>query len=366
MGRLKRVAVPAGGFRSIAVLRLSSLGDVVLTLPVVCELKRAWPEARITYWTKEEYADLVRFDPAVDHVRPLEVDARRIEDLVSMSAELEDADLILDLHGNVRTRVLTFRQRAPVLRCGSWRLRRAASVHARWARLAPPPRALDRFAQALAPLGRTPANPPRVHAGEEAERWAREWIAARTEPRVALLPGARHATKRWPEEHWLELHERLRARGRALVYVSSDTDRRTLPRLVARVETDAAADWCVEPLPRIAALLSGCRAAVSCDSGLMHLAAARGLRVVALFGSTAPELGFAPAGEGHVVLCRHEPCQPCTLHGRPRCPKRHFRCMVELRPAEVASHVEKVVASGFAGASPVSAPGKPPHGHFTF
>ena len=65
--------------------------------------------------------------------------------------------------------------------------------------------------------------------------------------------------------------------------------------------------------------------------------------VVALFGSTAPELGFAPAGEGHVVLCRHEPCQPCTLHGRPSCPKRHFRCMNELRPEQVAEAVAQVI-----------------------
>ena len=65
--------------------------------------------------------------------------------------------------------------------------------------------------------------------------------------------------------------------------------------------------------------------------------AARGLRVVALFGSTAPALGFAPAGEGHVVLCRNEPCQPCTLHGRASCPRRHFRCMEGIGAGEVAA-----------------------------
>jgi heptosyltransferase-2 len=69
----------------------------------------------------------------------------------------------------------------------------------------------------------------------------------------------------------------------------------------------------------------------------MHLAAARGLRVVAMFGSTAPELGFAPAGEGHAVVCRHEPCQPCTLHGRPTCPRGHFNCMRLVTPEQIAA-----------------------------
>jgi heptosyltransferase II len=63
-----------------------------------------------------------------------------------------------------------------------------------------------------------------------------------------------------------------------------------------------------------------------------------------MYGSTAPELGFAPAGDGHAVLCRHERCQPCTLHGRERCPKRHFRCMVDLGAEQVAGETERIVS----------------------
>jgi heptosyltransferase-2 len=115
------------------------------------------------------------------------------------------------------------------------------------------------------------------------------------------------------------------------------------PALVARVDADARAKWCTEPLPRMAALLSYCATAITCDTGLMHLSAARGVRVVALFGSTAPELGFSPAGEGHAVLCRHETCQPCTVHGRATCPRGHFRCMRELAPAAVLDAVAGIL-----------------------
>lgn len=340
------VPVPSWGFRRIAVLRLSSLGDVVLTLPVVHALHAAYPDARLSYWVKEEYADLVRFDPAIHHVRVLERDARRLEDLVSMSAELEDADLIVDLHGNARTRLLAFRQRAPVVRAPSYRLRRSLLVHARALRPAPPPNARERFARALAPLGLVTEDVPRVAAGPEAEAWARDWLDAwrPAAPPLAVLPGARHFTKRWPETHWLGLHDRLRAAGRPLLYLSLAAERAGLPALAARVAEDPGARWGVEPLDRVAALLSRCAGAVTCDSGLMHLAAARGLPVVALFGSTAPELGFAPAGHGHVVLCRREPCQPCTLHGRARCPKRHFRCMVGLTAEQVVEAVGRLGA----------------------
>src|SRR5262249_19592393 len=153
--------------------------------------------ARIDYWTKEEYADVVRFDPAIAHVRRLERDARRPEDLVSMSAELEDCDLIVDLHQSARSRVLTFRQKAPVLRAASFRLRRARWVHARWSSPLPTPHALERYAAALAPLAIAADGVPRVAAGEEAEGWAAGWLAAWNPPGtpLALCPSARHATK---------------------------------------------------------------------------------------------------------------------------------------------------------------------------
>jgi ADP-heptose:LPS heptosyltransferase len=347
-GRIRPVAVPPGGFKRVAVLRLSSLGDVILTLPVVRALASRFPQARIDYWVKEEYRDAVRFDRAIHHVRALERDARRLEDVVSMSAELEECDLIVDLHGSSRTRILCFRQKAPVLRAPSYRLLRERWVRARWSGPKPTPHALARYGEALRPIGLVPEGVPHVEAGEAAEDWAVDWLGSWTADQspVALCPGARHFTKRWPEAHWVALVERLAKQDLPVVAFAMPAERNALPDLTRALEAHPRARWCCEPLPRMAAALSRCAAAVTCDSGLMHLAAARGLRVVALFGSTAPELGFAPSGEGHVVLCRHERCQPCTLHGRARCPLGHFHCMTRLD----AATVEEAVVSLAAGA----------------
>ncbi|MBI1799403.1 MAG: glycosyltransferase family 9 protein [Candidatus Eisenbacteria bacterium] len=335
---MKPLQVPAAGFRRIAVLRLSSLGDVILTLPVVHALHRAYPGARIEYWTREEYGDVLRFDPAVGHVRALERDAMRIEDLVSMSAELEECDLIVDLHGSARTRVLTFRQKGRVLRAPSSRVRRLRWVHARWSSPAAAAPTAERYARSLAPLSIATHGAPRMTCGGEAEAWADAWIARRGFDRpVAIAPAARHATKQWIESSWIEIADRLGKKGIPVLAFSLAREKPTFGALAAAIERRAEGAWLCESLPRMAALLSRCRAAVTCDSGLMHLAAARALRVVALYGSTVPELGFAPQGEGHAVLCRHEPCQPCTLHGRERCPLGHFRCMTGITPDEVWS-----------------------------
>ena len=184
----------------------------------------------------------MRFEPAIDHVRVLERDARRLEDLVSMSAELEDCDLIVDLHGSARTRVLTFRQRAPVLRVRGRRMERERWVRARWTRPAPLPHATVRYAETIAPLGivRRPhcrACSERGGATRGRRRLSRRWRTGR--PCVALCPGAPHATKRWPEAHWCALEARLAADGLARVVLSTPAEQRALPQLAAQV---AAAD----------------------------------------------------------------------------------------------------------------------------
>jgi heptosyltransferase-2 len=205
-----------------------------------------------------------------------------------------------------------------------------------------------RYAETVAPIGVTPDPAPRVSVPEAAVAWARSELgrlsgnetAGGAGPSiVALCPGARHATKRWPESRWCALDERLAAEGCARIVLSTASEQRLVPALAARIAADPRARWFTEPLERVAALLGLAGVAVTHDSGLMHLAAARGTRVVALFGSTSPVLGFAPVGEGHAVLCRDLPCQPCTVHGREACPKGHFRCMNLIEPGEVLDQV---------------------------
>lgn len=342
MSAVRALPVPAGGFRRIAVVRLSSLGDVVLTLPVVHALRAAWPEAEMQYWVKEEYAAVVRHDPAVTRVRALERDARRLEDLVSMSAELEDRDLVVDLHGSLRSRVLTFRLPGPVLRLRGRRLERERWVRARWTRPAPLPHATARYAEVVAPLGLVVSDPPRLALEPAAVAWAAEQRAAFAgRDVVALCPGARHATKCWPEERWCELEAALASAGVARVVLSTPAEQRAMPRLAEQVARSEGAVWATEPLERSMAWLARCTTAVTHDSGLMHVAAACGTPVVAIFGSTSPVLGFSPCGPGHAVLCRELSCQPCTVHGRDRCPRGHFRCMLEIPVDDVLARVRE-------------------------
>jgi heptosyltransferase-2 len=201
-----------------------------------------------------------------------------------------------------------------------------------------------RFHDAAAALGAAPAEPPRVEWDAEADEIAEQvwddWGVRPGEPVFAVVPAAAWPTKEWSEQRTRELAGRLVSEGARVLLVSTSSERQRLSDLSGWAERESQAHWFTDRLPAIPALLARCRAAVTPDSGLMHLAAAVGTPVVALFGSTSPELGFAPAGTGHREINLGLPCQPCALHGRRECPLGHQDCMGGIAPDRVLGELE--------------------------
>jgi heptosyltransferase-2 len=203
-------------------------------------------------------------------------------------------------------------------------------VSLRWTRPEPVRPAWLRFVDAMAPLGVTAAmaKPPRFEVDPDQEAPAEAMLASWPGgPITFLAPGARWPTKRWPEERFVEVGRRIVARGGRVLIGGDASDRTALPVLDRWAQGEPRAHWFEGSLGELVALVRRCERAITNDTGLMHLAAAAGVRVTSVFGSTHPALGFAPAGPGHRVLCAELSCQPCTLHGRERCPLGHHDCV---------------------------------------
>lgn len=348
----------AAPIRNLLVVRLSSLGDVVLATGALPILRERFPGARIRFLTKPDYAPLLERHPDVDEILPLR------GGLGATIARLrsEGVDLIVDLHRNLRSRAL--RWGMPGVRSVAVRnhaLRRRLLV---WTRLglSPPPSVLDRFREAAlrsgggSRNGRPPGGPlPSIHLSEEERAGARRVLAASglppEGPLVALHPGARWATKRWGLDRFEDLSRRIaRAGGRVAVFGSEDD--REAAEGVARAAAPRGASFAGgTDLRRLAALLAECRAFVSNDSGPMHLASAVGRPVVAVFGPTVEGFGFSPRGADDRVLQVPLDCRPCSLHGSTACPLGHHLCMDLVTVESVWRRVEAMLAAGRARAA---------------
>jgi heptosyltransferase-2 len=162
---------------------------------------------------------------------------------------------------------------------------------------------------------------------------------------IALAPGARHLTKRWPTKYFVSLAKHYAANGYAIRLFGSSLERELCERVALGVGGTGVRNFAGElSLSGTALELAKCAAAVTNDSGLMHLASAVGTPTLAVFGPTVKEFGFAPrAQSARIIENAGLYCRPCTTHGSERCPEGHFRCMLEVAPETVAISLDEAL-----------------------
>jgi heptosyltransferase-2 len=314
----------------VLIVRFSSLGDVVLTTPLLRAIHARHPEADVTCVVRSRYADLLAGNPAVTRVvamapnEPVAALARRL------GGQAYDAQV--DLQDSVRSRRL---RRHLVGPWGVVNRRRAARAALIWLGIdlyrAHVPAAEQLFEAAAALDVRPDGRPAEVFPTAEDEERA---AALAPEGAVALVPGARWRNKRWPAAHWRALADRLAARGLPLVAVGSE-DERSLLSGPGVIEAYGLA------LRTTGAVLRRAKVVVAGDTGFMHLATAVARPVIALIGPTVAAFGYFPYGVAAQILERPLPCRPCTASGSHHCPLGHHRCMIDITPQAVAQAVER-------------------------
>ncbi len=309
----------------LLILRFSSIGDIVLTSPVLRCVKEQLKDAEIHVATKAGFADLVRFNPHVSKVHELGDD---IGDLISR-LKAERFGAVIDLHHNLRTarikRALGVRAHSfPKLNIEKWLL-----VNLRIDRM-PRIHIVDRYLSTVAHLGVK-------NDGKGLELF----IPAEREVPLASLPpshqsgytafaiGAAHATKRLPQHKLIEL---ARLIDGPIVLVGGKED-----QAVARMIGDAIGGRVFDATGRFdilgsASLIKTAKSVIAHDSGAMHIACAFNKPVVSVWGNTVPLFGMGPYQplQPERAMMSEVPdlsCRPCSKIGHDQCPKGHFHCM---------------------------------------
>ena len=331
----------------ILVVRFGSIGDILLTTPLLRAIRTKWPGARLTFLTKRQYMPLVSDNPNVT-----EVFGVAPQDTVrSVAAQIRTVRYThrLDLQGGLRTATLRLLARGPWTNYSNRRVARELLIrfkHNTYGEHVPVP---ERYFEAAADLDVTPdGGPPEFFLNPVAEEKAAGWLAragvGTTRPLVAIAPGAAHATKRWPAEHWIKLVRQITGTGADIVALGGPEDSALGAEIAARGGTHVASATGDLSLQETGAVLKRAAALISGDTGVMHMATGVGTPVVALFGPTVRQFGFFPYNAHASVVERDLRCRPCSSHGSESCPLRHHLCMREILPDMVFATLTRTLA----------------------
>lgn len=333
----------------ILLIKPSSLGDIVHTLPVVSAIKTQWPGVHLTWVVKRQWAELVRRVAGVDRVWPINDGA--VNWLKQgWALRSERFDVAIDLQGLFRSGVMAWLSGVP-FRIGFANGREGSS----WFYTTPVPvptlemHAVDRYLLVAEAMGaRVPGAPQfRFNLRDEDRTFVRNILFEKglsiDQPWVVMNVSARWTTKRWPLSFFAKVLDRLHEEGRGPVVVIGSAEDRCDVDALRAVTTTSFIDLAgTVPLGCLPALLSKAGVMITNDSGPMHIAAAVGVPVVALFGPTSA-VRTGPYGTGHRVLTGSVPCRPCFSRVCRHVPE--LECLHSLTPDNVAEIVRDLLAA---------------------
>jgi heptosyltransferase-2 len=207
----------------------------------------------------------------------------------------------------------------------------------------------ERYFEAASDLGVEPdSGPPEFFLNPAAEENASSWLTragiGTKRALVAIAPGATHATKRWPVEHWIKLSRQIVHTGADIVALGGPEDSAVGAEIAARGGAHVASAAGELSLQETGAVLKRAAALISGDTGVMHMATGVGTPVVALFGPTVRQFGFFPYHAHASVVERNLSCRPCSSHGSAECPLEHHLCMREIMPDMVFTTLTRTLA----------------------
>lgn len=327
--------------KKFLILRFSSIGDIVLTSPVVRAIKLQIEDAEVHYCTKIQFRTLVEYSPYIDKCFYLENDLNTL----IKQLQAEKYDYIIDLHNNLRTRIVKLRLGVKAYSFNKLNFEKWLLVNFKINRL-PDVHIVDRYLDTLKKFGVKKDNFGLEYFIPHKDIVEKEWFPeTHRKGFVAYAIGGQHATKKLPVTRMIELCRKI---NQPVVLLGGKEDAAAANQIEAafagnpvRINARGKAlpgnktviyNACGKyNLNQSASILKQSSVVFSHDTGLMHIAAAFRKTIYSIWGNTTPLFGMYPYQTRFVVLENtHLSCRPCSKIGYDRCPKGHFKCMNDI------------------------------------
>ncbi len=313
----------------ILIIRLSSIGDVILTTPVLEAIKAKFPEVTLDFLVMDKFKDAISGNKHIDNLIVFEKEKYKgITGILAFSKKLKENryDLVIDLHSKIRPILISKMLGNKVLRYKKRSWWKTLFVNLRIMKYHVDDTIVRNYFRPLNVLGITYTKEKlafnfKKENGESVEEF---------KDAVVMAPGAANNTKKWPKEYFAALGQPIEEK---IVLIGGKEDFNESELIKKEI-----GDRCVNlagklNLKESGALISKSKYVITNDTGPFHIARGVCTKVFVIFGPTDP--GMFEYDKDAILLFEGVKCSPCSLHGDKKCPKKHFKCMRELTPEKV-------------------------------
>lgn len=328
----------------ILIIHTAFIGDIVLSTPLVKKLKEVYPWSDITYVTTPAGASILRNNPNISEI--IEYDKRGkhkgLKGIYQLGKRLkyENFNLVITPHRYLRSSVLSWLTGSPV-RKGY----KNAAASFLYTEKIPYDRNKHEVEKLLSFVSGKEEKRYEIelYPNEQDIKKVDEMLIGYDKKKLILLaPGSKWFTKKWPLEYFNEVIGQLMNREDIITGIIGGADELSLNIVTGGNVVDFRGKT---TLLELAELIRRSELVLTNDSSPIHIASAwKNVKIFAIFGPTVKELGFFPWSKNSIIFeTEGLSCRPCSLHGGDKCPQKHFKCMLDIKPEIVLNEILKII-----------------------
>lgn len=329
----------------ILIIHTAFIGDIVLSTPLIKKLRDTYPKAEITYLTTPVGASILRNNPHLNHI--IEYDKRGEHKgikgfwAIAKKLKMEAYNLVITPHRYLRSTFLTFLTGAPIRR--GYDSAAASFLYNERVHYDKSKHEVEKLLS-FVPKDEGKRYEIEIFPTELEVEKVDKLLKKRREKVVVVAPGSKWFTKKWPLEYFNRVIKELEKREDTTVVVVGGKEEMFFNMPLANTTIDLRGKT---TLLELAEVIRRADIVLTNDSSPIHIASAfPNVRILALFGPTVEKFGFFPwSKNSEVFQVEGLECRPCSIHGGDSCPKKHFKCMLDIKPEMVLERIESILES---------------------
>ncbi len=331
----------------LLIIRFSSIGDIVLTTPVLrCLKKQLGSSVEIHYLTKKQFANILQANSYIDKVIVLD---KKLKDVIS-DLKQHDYDYIIDLHNNLRSALVKIMLQKNSYSFNKLNFKKWLMVNLKINYL-PDIHIVERYMKTVDFLNIKYDGQGLDYYLDETEEVQESELSEELQNGfIVFVIGGKHHTKRFPDEKIISICNKI---NYPIILLGGREDEASGNQIASACKKNVYNKCGKYSLNKSASLIKQSQTVITHDTGLMHIAAACRKPIISIWGNTVPAFGMYPflpddlnnQNLSKIVEIKNLACRPCSKIGYKKCPKKHFQCMNDINEEEIIEFVNKNISS---------------------